>query len=159
MKRKTEKFYLDYLECSKKIDWFQYLTTSTITTVGITIYEMYRNQTAKLNNLIFYEKENLIILKNGKIIFRISRMFEKFDWFQYLTTSTITTVETTNYDISNIQFPGVTVCSNSRSNSASFLVVQTLLVLLMMYISSSPNVFWMLTIFFTEIAYEGCFSA
>jgi len=39
---------------------------------------------------------------------------------KYLTTATFTTVETTNYDISNIPFPGVTVCSNFRVTTSGF---------------------------------------
>ncbi|XP_023321954.1 uncharacterized protein LOC111696554 isoform X2 [Eurytemora carolleeae] len=40
---------------------------------------------------------------------------------KYNNTPTITTVETTNYPISNIDFPGVTVCSNIRVSLRSLL--------------------------------------
>ena len=41
-------------------------------------------------------------------------------WEKYKNTKTITTVDTTNYPISNIDFPGVTVCSNIRISNSLF---------------------------------------
>ena len=42
-------------------------------------------------------------------------------WEKYKNTKTITTVDTTNYPISNIDFPGVTVCSNIRISNSLFI--------------------------------------
>ena len=39
---------------------------------------------------------------------------------KYQNSKTITTVETTNYPICNIDFPGITVCSNVRVSSSLF---------------------------------------
>lgn len=35
-------------------------------------------------------------------------------WRRFQTTPTITTVETINYPIWNLEFPAVTVCSNNK---------------------------------------------
>ena len=39
---------------------------------------------------------------------------------KYQNTKTITTVETTSYPIWNIDFPGITVCSNIRVSNSRF---------------------------------------
>ena len=44
---------------------------------------------------------------------------------KYKNTKTITTVDTTNYPISNIGFPAVTVCSNIRISNSLFKSTMT----------------------------------